>query len=96
MTRAELAPLVGRLVTAEATYTWHTLRRKQDDAPLHLVREVYVYPGLTLDHLWLRLPAKQVKGLKNEQRFSFRAQVDYYRRADGSRDVGLNVVRVLA
>lgn len=91
--RAELTPLVGRVVTAEATYTPQTRRR--DGTCLYLVRSVTIYPHWEADHFWLALPVKFARTLRNEQRFSFRARVDYYRRADGSRDVGLNDVWVL-
>lgn len=93
MTRAELAPLVGRVVTAEATYTPQT--RQRDGTRLYLVRSVTIYPHWDVDHFWLALPSGYVRTLRDEQRFAFQARVELYERADGSRDVGLNVVRVL-
>lgn len=86
--RSRLALLVGRVVTAEATYG-NEARELVDGRWVYYLCDVFIYPGVTEEHLWVELPAQVRRRLADGQRFSFRAEVVGYVRGNGSRDFTL-------
>lgn len=92
--RTHLATLEGRPVTVEATFTPVT-RTLKDGTVLTLVQDVVVFPRLTEAHLWISLNDATRRRLQIGQRFSFRAEVRRYCRANGTEDVGLQHIHVI-
>lgn len=90
--RTELASLEGRTITGEATLT-HQWRRLKDGSCWVLAQNIYVFPHVTVHHAWM--PAWIKKQVQPDERFSFRARVERYTRSDGSKDLGLEDVKVL-
>lgn len=88
--RPALARLVGRVVVAEGVLC--RPYRDRNGKRLRLVQQVYLYPHLSLDYLWIDVPPYVLKRVRYGTRFTFRAEVVEYQRTDGSWDYGVEFV----
>lgn len=86
--RPALARLVGRIVVAEGVLC--RPYRDRNGKRLRLIQQVYVYPHLSFDYLWVDVPPYVLKQVRDGTRFTFRGLVEEYTRTDGSKDFGLN------
>lgn len=87
--RTALARLVGRVVTCEARWS-NAATQLEDGSWLYHVTEAHVFPRASYEHLWIAdVPMHARRRLNEGMRFSFRATVIRYTRADGSEDYSL-------
>ena len=87
--RTALARLVGRVVTCEARYS-NVAMQLEDGSWLYHVTDAFVFPRASYEHLWIAdVPMHARRRLNEGMRFSFRATVIRYTRADGSMDYSL-------
>jgi hypothetical protein len=92
---ADLLDYVGRVVTAEATWTNECTYHAPTHRTLYLLRNVDVMPYCSCDHVYVELPMNYRRQLYPDQRFTFRAEVVAYTRQDGSTSATLKPVALL-
>ena len=93
--RSQLARLVGRVVTAVATYGNQALQT-DTGVWVYYISDIVVLPNTEVEHLWLQLPQHVRRKLFEGTRFTFRGEVCEYERANSSKDFGIRFDKLVS